>query len=215
MIGKMLQPIKLPADIMERSIPAEVAGWIRETRLRIQTFQDRWDRPQIEQFVASDYEYVYQAMSWLVEEGLVSGNRFLEWGCGFALNCVIAAHLGMDAIGIEAEDELIREGRQTLELTGQLAELCWGNFLPRGAEDLAHDPTLPSLGHPVPSVYRELGLDIDDFSMIFAYPWPGEEDFLLEVFEDNAGNGALFVQFCGPYDLRIWRRIAKQLSWQR
>ena len=29
--------------------------------------------------------------------------------------------------------------------------------------------------------YGELGMDIADFDLVYAYPWPGEEDWLIEM----------------------------------
>lgn len=204
----MLKPIEIPARVMEQPLPGETRLWISDVQERIQRFQDRWDRPQIEQFVASDYELVFQTLQWIDQAGLSPGRRFLEWGCGFAVVCCLAAKLGFDVIGIEAEAELIRQGRETVENWGQPVELFEGNFLPPGAERMADDPTLPSLGHPVPSVYPAIGLDLDDFAIVFAYPWPGEEDFLADVFARYAAPGALLLQFCGPYDLRLWRKVS-------
>jgi len=202
----MLTEIAIPTFTMDLPVPAEVRCWIHEARQRIEAFQDRWDRPQIEQFVASDYELVYQTLDWILQSRLPQGNRFLEWGCGFSVVCALAARLGMDAVGIEAEAELLRQGKATIAAWKQPVELHWGNFLPPGAERLADDPTLPSLGHSVPEAYPTIGMEIDDFAVVFAYPWPGEEDFLSHVFARYAAEGALLLQFCGPYDLRLWRR---------
>lgn len=206
----MLQPIEIPSSVSERPVPPEVRSWISEARERVRTFQDRWDRPQIEQFVASDYELVYQALEWIGQSRLAAGGRFLEWGCGFAVVCALAAKLGWDAFGIEAEADLITEGRRTIEDWKQPVELVQGNFLPADAESLADDPTLPSLGHPLPSAYDELGLEIGDFDLIFAYPWPGEEEFFTDVFARHAANGALLFQFRGPYDLWLWRKVERR-----
>ena len=202
----MLREIPIPNGVTERSIPTDVYRWIVEARNRVQAFQDRWDRPQIEQFVACDYELVYQVLAWILDSRLLGGNRLLEWGCGFSAVCGIAASLGMDAVGIEAEETLLQQGRRLLEDWGQPAELHLGNFLPADAERLADDPTLPSLGHPIADCYQTIGLEIDDFSLIFAYPWPGEEDFLADVFDRYAADESLLLQFCGPYDARLWRK---------
>lgn len=205
----MLEEIQIPSNVTERSIPPEVYHWIVEARNRVQAFQDRWDRPQIEQFVACDYELVYQTLSWLLESQLPIGRRFLEWGCGFSAVCGLASSLGLDVIGIEAEHELLTHGRKLLSDWQQPADLFHGNFLPARAEELADDPTLPSLGHPVHDCYHEIGLEIDDFAIVFAYPWPGEEDFLADVFKRFAADDALLLQFCGPYDARLWRKKRK------
>ncbi|WP_235935318.1 class I SAM-dependent methyltransferase [Candidatus Laterigemmans baculatus] len=201
-----LTPIDIPAWVMDQPLPGEVRLWVNAARERIQAFQDRWDRPQIEQFVASDYELVYQTLAWIEQSQLAPGRRFLEWGCGFAVVCCLAAKLDFDVFGIEAEAVLIEEGRRTVTELQQPVELFEGNFLPPDSEWLADDPTLPSLGHPVPSAYGEIGMEIDDFAIVFAYPWPGEEDFLADVFARYAAPGALLLQFCGPYDLRLWRK---------
>ena len=202
----MLESIKIPSSVMERPVPEQILRWTRDAWARVRAFQDRWDRDSIEQFVASDYDLVFQTLEWIKEQGICDGSRFLEWGCGFSVVCALASSLGWDAVGIEAEGDLLERGRETVEDWGQPVELVHGNFLPRGAERLADDPTLPSLGHPVGAAYDALGLEIDDFAMIFSYPWPGEEDFHCDVFARYARPGALLLQFCGPYDLRLWRK---------
>lgn len=225
----MLQSVPLPRNLDQRPIPGQVHAMVHDLRCRIEAFQDRWDVPQIEQFVAADYELVYQTLDWLRESQLMIGNRFLEWGCGFAAVTLIADGLGWDAIGIESESTLIEHGRTTIaDWCGPLRadrsaianrscheqnvpppELVLGNFLPTGSESLADDPTLPSLGHAAASAYRTLGLELDDFAVVYSYPWPGEDEFHEHVFDRHAARGALLVQFCGPNDVRAWRAISR------
>lgn len=202
----MIRSLAIPSEIDRRPIPDQLEARITLDLERIEAFQDRWDRPQIEQFVAADFRHLYQALSWIRDTQLLIGNRFLEWGCGFAVVASIASQLGFDAIGIEAESELLREGARTVGLWRQPVELVHGNFLPHGAESLAEDPTVPSLGHTVGSAYDQIGLELDDFALIYAYPWPGEDDFHEAVFDRFASPGALLLLFCGPNDLRLWRK---------
>jgi hypothetical protein len=49
-------------------------------------------------------------------------------------------------------------------------------------------------------------LDLDDFALVYAYPWPGEDDFHEFVFDRYAASGALLMLFCGPNDVRLWRK---------
>jgi hypothetical protein len=202
----VLSRILLPPAIDESAIPADIGRGIERARRRIEAFQDRWDRPQIEQFVAADYELVYQSLCWAIATQPLIGRRFLEWGCGFAVVSSLAALLGLDAIGIEAESDLLREGRKTIADWPVAVELVHGNFLPHGSESLADDPMLPSLGHRVPCGYNQLGLDLDDFGIVYAYPWPGEDDFHEAVFDRFAARGALLMLFLGPHDLRVYRK---------
>ncbi len=204
----VLSPISPPSSVDQTPIPAETRRQIETARRRIEAFQDRWDRPQIEQFVAADYELVYQTLVWTLRAQPMLGRRFLEWGCGFAVVSALAASLELDAIGIEAETDLLDQGRKTVQAWDVEVELVHGDFLPAGSQRLAHDANLPSLGHRVECAYPKLGLDLDDFAIVYAYPWPGEDDFHEHVFDVYGQVGALMMLFCGPNDVRLWRKTS-------
>ena len=202
----MLEKVLVPSSIDKIPISSEITGLITDATSRIEVFQDRWDQPQIEQFVSADYKLVFQAICWMLESQLTIGDRFLEWGSGFAVVSALASTLRLDAFGIESEPSLMRQGRKLILDYEYSVELTEGNFLPIGAEELADDPTFPSVGHPVDSAYDSLGLDLDDFAIIYAYPWPGEDGFHEAVFNQYAAFGALLMLFCGPNDIRLWRK---------
>lgn len=126
----MLIPIDIPSEVDQRVIPQSWIDKLEGVRLRIQTFQDCWNRPQIEQFVAADFFHLFQAIAWIRETQSLIGNRFLEWGCGFAVVTSIASALEFESVGIEAEADLVREGQQTLQDWNVSAELIGGNFYP-------------------------------------------------------------------------------------
>ncbi|MGV3484486.1 MAG: class I SAM-dependent methyltransferase [Planctomycetaceae bacterium] len=205
--GRSLQPIEFPRGLDCMPLEQTMSSLIQAAQERIQTFQDRWDQPQMEQFVASDYHGVHRALEWVVNERLMMGNRMVEWGCGFAVVAAIASRLGLDVVGIEAESTLLKQARQTLIDFDTPVDLVCGNFLPQGAEALSHDPDFPSLGHDVENAYELMGLDLDDFALVFGYPWPGEELFHQAVFERYGMTGGLLMLFCGPNDLRLWRKV--------
>ena len=145
----MLTRIQIPSSVDSTPIPDELAARITSARGEIEAFQDRWDRPQIEQFVAADYHLVYQCLNWTLQFQPRLGQRFLEWGSGFSIVSAIAAEMGLNAIGIEAESDLLAMGRKTIQTWNVNVELVRGNFLPPGADLLSEDPMLPSLGHDV------------------------------------------------------------------
>jgi hypothetical protein len=202
-----LQRIEFPHSLDETEIDPATKSLISKAQERIQAFQDRWDQPQIEQFVASDYELVYQALRWVVSERLMMGNRMLEWGCGFAVVAALGSRLGLDVFGVESEKRLLEQARKTLADFDTPVDLICGNFLPAGSESLSHNPDFPSLGHEVENAYELIGLDLDDFAFVFGYPWPGEELFHQAVFERYGATGGLLMLFCGPNDLRLWRKV--------
>lgn len=202
--------VDLPVGIDEAPIPQSVLEALHQSHLRIQAFQDRWDQPQIEQFVASDYELVFRVIRWIVEQRMMTGNRMLEWGCGFGVVAALGSILGLDVTGIEAEKRLLCEAEKTMADFGVPVELVWGNFLPVGSESLSHNPDFPSIGHRVPCAYQQIGSDLDDFALVFGYPWPGEWAFHEAVFARHGAVGGLLVLFCGPHDIRVWRKIANE-----
>ena len=202
----MLTRIQIPSSVDTTPIPTELAARITSARNEIEAFQDRWDCPQIEQFVAADYPLVYQCLNWTLQSQTLLGQRFLEWGSGFSIVSAIAAEMGLNAFGIEAERDLLAMGRKTIQTWNVSVELVEGNFLPPGAALLADDPMLPSLSHEVADGYAKIGLELDDFAMVYAYPWPGEDDFHEFVFDRYAASGALLMLFCGPNDVRLWRK---------
>ena len=202
----MLTQINIPSSVDSTPIPGDIAARIASARAEIEAFQDRWDRPQIEQFVAADYHLVYQCLNWTLQFQPRLGQRFLEWGSGFSIVSAIAAEMGLNSFGIEAEPDLLAMGRKTIQTWNVSVELVEGNFLPPGAAELSDDPMLPSLSHDVADAYQTIGLDLDDFALVYAYPWPGEDDFHEFVFDRYAASGALLMLFCGPNDVRLWRK---------
>jgi hypothetical protein len=78
--------------------------------------------------------------------------------------------------------------------------------LPGGAESLADDPTLPSLGHAGVSAYDHWETELDEFAVVYSYPWPGEDDFHERVFDRFGPPGGLLLMFIGPNELRLCRK---------
>ncbi len=205
----MLQPIELPRDFDAIPLPSSIADKLAVMRSRIETFQDCWEQHHAAQFVAADYELVYRALRWISETQWVLGKRFLEWGCGFATVSCLADTLGWNAHAVEAHPGLIAQARTTVQGWPAKVALCEGNFLPAGADSLAGDPTLPSLGHEGTCAYDHWETDLDDFALVYSYPWPGEDDFHEQVFERFAAPGGLLLMFIGPNELRLCRKASE------
>jgi hypothetical protein len=203
-----LDPIPLHFD-WEEPLEPNLERWIVRSEELVQQFWDRWQAKPIEQYVACDFRYVAAALREVLDQKLQNGNLFCEWGCGFGVVTGIASLFGMEAIGIEAEPFLVSEGRKLLKESKIAAELWEGNFLPKGAERLAETQSNhASLFHNIPDAYSQHDLDLDDFGTIFAYPWPGEEHFLREVFRRYARENAILLMFRGPYHIEVYRNLA-------
>ncbi len=177
-----LRRLPLPAE--EPVLPGDVRRFLREADRRIERFQRaRWAPG----FVASDYARVYAGLCRIE----APGRCFCEWGSGFGVVCCLAAMLGFDTWGIEIRQELVDASR---ELAGDFdvpAELALGSFVPPGA-------------------YAQIGLDIADFDLIFAYSWPDEEAAIANLFHRHARPGALLLTYHGGADVRLRKKASRR-----
>ena len=175
----------------------------------LQAYWDQWTKKPIEQYVACDFRDVWRALAQLTDSKIANGNTFCEWGCGFGIVTGLASQLGWESVGIEAEPFLVDQANRFLDRNQLEGEILHGNFLPRGSERLAGSRSNhASLFHQVANAYEQHDLELDDYALVFAYPWPGEHCFLQEVFRHYAGDGALMLMFLGPYEIELYRKEA-------
>jgi SAM-dependent methyltransferase len=192
------------------TVPTTVAALLAEAKTQIDLLEEE-SRASIPAFVPSDFELVYRGLAAIKSGNLATGRRFLEWGSGNGVVTCLAVLLGFDAAGIEIEPKLVRLAEQLAKKHRVAAEFACGSFVPTGSEprlDLAGgDVTwLASGGH---DGYEQLQLDPDDFDIIFAYPWPGEEQVIFDLFADNAAVGALLLTYHGQEGLRLQRKTRR------
>ena len=58
--------------------------------------------------------------------------------------------------------------------------------------------------------YEEMGLDPDDFDVVYAYSWPDEEAVVADLFDRYAGPGAVLVSYHGGTDFRLRRKMPRR-----
>jgi len=191
------------------AIPTNVAALLADAKSQIDLLEDQ-SRASIPAFVPSDFEPVYRALSAIKAGNLATGRRFLEWGSGNGVVTCLAVLLGFDGAGIEIEPQLVRLANELAKKNRIAAQFACGSFVPIGSEprlDLAAEVAwLASGGH---DGYEPLQLDPDDFDIIFAYPWPGEEQVIFDLFADNAAVGALLLTYLGQEGLRLQRKVKR------
>jgi hypothetical protein len=187
--------VTIPADA--GSVPAAPAlDPVLRARLHALAEEGReiWDRFDMEvrqngfhPFVAADYENVLQALLALRAPGL----RFLEWGSATGIITIMADLLGFEAYGIELDARLADTARELARKHGSSARFAAGSFLPAGYRYRPRhgDGRLGTIGDGV-SGYRELGVPLDDFDLVYAYPWGGEEPMMLDLMRTYGGRDA-------------------------
>jgi hypothetical protein len=118
----------------------------------------------------------------VLREQRAHANTFLELGSATGVIAILADLLGFEAYGVEIEPTLVEVAERLAEEVGSGATFVEGSFVPteyRDEVDLLESEYLtPTEGA---DAYGEMGLEIADFDLVYAYPWPGEEDWLIEM----------------------------------
>jgi hypothetical protein len=189
----------------DRDIPRDVRSFLGEADRRIRRFQRRRHVPA---FIPSDYEAAYGILSHLAATARAPGMLFCEWGSGLGVIACLAALLDFDAVGIEVDGELVDAARRLAADFELPVEFVEGSFIPRTATRLTQTtgPFAWLTTTEAPALC-DLGLAIEDFGVIFAYPWPDEESLVGDLFERYARCGAILVSYHGGDDFRLRQKI--------
>ncbi len=157
---------------------------------------DIWDRlheqGEFFNFVASDYEAVYQALVGLQGQA----ETLLEWGSGLGVIAIMAARLGFDAYGIEIEPKLVDLSSGLAEKYDAQVEFALGSYVP-GDYDL--NPELADADFRTSfddePAYDELDMELRDFDIVFVYPWPNERALHQDIMRQCGGPNSLLMIF--------------------
>jgi len=189
-------------------LPSRVVELLNDADERIERLQhDRRDRP-IAAFVPCDFALVQQAIAHITQLTLAPGNRFVEWGSGAGVVACLAGMLGWDSVGIEIEQDLVDIAQGLAEDHQAQVEFVCGSFVPEDCHaDLTEQRDINWLRTDGVDAYEWLGLDPDDFDLVFAYPWPGEEQIVFDIFAESAAVGALLLTYHGQEGIRLQRKV--------
>ena len=129
-------------------------------------------------FIASEYEVVLDALIAHRAPGLT----FLELGSASGVITIMADLLGFDACGIEIDTSLVATSRTLAAKFDSNARFVAGSFFPSGFvfRTASGDARTGTMGAGI-SAYLALGRALDDFDVVFGYPWGGEEPVMLDL----------------------------------
>lgn len=187
-------------------------GLAPELRRRIAALSDEgweiWERFDVDvrrndwhPFVPADYERVLEAL--VAQRG--PGLRFLEWGSATGVITIMADLLGYEAWGIELDPALVEVARGLASRYGSEARFAAGSFIPSGYRyrPADGDGRLGTIGHGA-SAYPELRHPLEDFDVVYAYPWGGEEAMMIDLMRAYGGRGARLLLHGGE-GVRVYR----------
>jgi len=187
--------------------PPEVERFIADAQSRINSFIESHLAEPIFSFIPSDYPLVYGALCYVADEHLAAGPIFCEWGSGAGVVACLAARVGFHACGIEFEGDLVALSNQLARHCHMKVDFYQGNLVPYSGLKIADEvDEFEWLAVGGPDPYEQMGLEIDDFDVVFAYPWPGEERVIERLFDRFASDGALLMTYNDVEGIRLFRR---------
>ena len=195
---------------MTERLPSSPESFARDARLDaliaegweiFERFDEEVRQKKFHPFVAADYERVLRALVPLCAPGV----SFVEWGSATGVITIMASLLGCDAFGIELDPALVRVARNLAAKFESRATFAEGSFLPTGYRwrPTTGDGRLGTIGDG-PSAYPIMGRALDDFDLVYAYPWGGEEPMMLDLMRVYGGQGARLLMH-GDTGVRVYR----------
>lgn len=175
---RLREQLSDPSAPLDESVAADVAALCAEGWEIFERFSNKAGTGEFHPFIAADYETVLAAL--LPRRG--NGLKFLEWGSASGVIAIMADLLGFEAFGIEIDIDLVHISRDLALRHHSEARFAAGSFLPTGYEwrPSSGDGRTATIGTAT-SGYLELGLPLDEFDVVFAFPWGGEEPMMLDL----------------------------------
>ncbi|MCC7055754.1 MAG: hypothetical protein IT355_20970 [Gemmatimonadaceae bacterium] len=159
-------------------------------------------------FVAADYAVVRAALVRVRHPG----QRFLELGSATGVITVMASLLGFDACGIELDRDLVQVAVGLNRRHGTSARFACGSFLPTGYRRPGAATAGRSLRAAEPTTgdgasgYLVLGQALDDFDVVFGYPWSGEAPLMHDLMRQYGRPDALLLLHDTNAGVSAWRQ---------
>jgi hypothetical protein len=155
-------------------------------------WEQHQDTPAFHGYVSADYRTVYKSLARL--RGSVS--TVLEWGSGLGIVTIMASRMGFEAYGIEAKPDLVEYSESLAQAYGPLARFSQGSFIP---DEFKWNPSDGDDAYrtiiDAASAYDELDMEIRDFDLIYAYPWPNEHTLYHNIMREFGRPDALLLSY--------------------
>ena len=194
-------------------LPNDVTAFLEEADRRLNDLiTETSNRPS--GFVSSNATTVYQALRAIEQQNLSTGTLFCEWGSGLGVAAALATLLGFEGYGIEIEEPLVEAARNLAADFDLPTQFVQGSFIPAGAEECAEQSYADNSSEflwvvtDADAAYEELGLELDDFDLVFAYPWPGDDSLLANLFDRYAAQEALLLTYDQFNSIQLLRKVA-------
>ncbi len=175
-------------DAAEVAMLAEFASmWAEADSL----WESNQSKPAWQGYVSADYMAVYKSLAAL--QGRAS--TFLEWGSGLGIVTIMASRMGFDAWGIESESELVDHSKNFAKTYGPKARFGLGSFIPDEFQWNPAEDDLFRTAIDAASAYGDLDMELRDFDLIYAYPWPDEQGLFKSIVRQFGSSQAILLMY--------------------
>ena len=153
-------------------------------------------------YVSADFPSIYQSLLKLRGRAYT----FLEWGSGLGVVSIMASRLGFDAYGIEIEPQLVIAARELASGFNASPTFATGSFIPDEFEasmstgDEFHRTEINDR-----SGYGELDMELRDFDLVYAYPWPEEHTVFRSILRRCGSPQTLYLRYDAREGLSLSR----------
>lgn len=209
---------ELSIDLGKADPPEQVTNFLAEADRRIDHLFETEANRKVPRFIPSDPVAIYRALDFVTRNDLPLGRVFCEWGSGFGVGTCMAALLGYEAHGIEIEPDLADTSRQLASDLGIDINICCTSYVPEGFESYAavggEELVLPEHfsdhgdGFGDVPVYEGMDLSTDEIDLFFVYPWPGEQEFMQQLFDAIATEGAILLTYLEDGEVSAHQKVA-------
>ena len=209
---------EIDLQIDETPIPGQVKSFLAEAELRIDELFDTEKNRKVPRFIPSNAELVYRHLSSIVSGDFSLGDNYCEWGCGYGVGSCIASMLGFNSFGIEIEPSLVQASRALAKNANIDVTIIESDYMPEGfecyegsggAELIRPENYVYGTSEYIDVSYEGMEINLDEIDVFFVYPWPGEQEFMLEFFQAIAADGALFLVYLGDDDFALYCNTAE------
>ena len=155
-----------------------------------------WDecrcKLQYDGYISADYLEVFRHL----EQWQDRVTTFLEWGSGLGVVAIMASRLGLESYGLEVEPLLVEQAQKLAEQFGSEVEFAEGSFIPDDYQWGEHEVGNPSrTNFDLRDGYDELEMELCDFDMVYAYPWPDEHGLYQDIMRSCGNEQALWMTY--------------------
>lgn len=210
-----IQPVEIqPSD---EPVPDPAAKIIADAWETVQSFLDRTRQDPVRGFHPSDFKEAYCWLRALRSHCANPTPRMCEWGSGIAVIGCLAELIGFEVTAIECDPVLFAASEKWCTQIAAKIESRLGSFMPaefvsdfrssQQTRQLPHEvePDSMWLSWNAPPVLA--AEEIAEFDLIYAYPWPGEERVIFDLYDQFAATNSRLLTFHGAADFRIHRKL--------